>query len=125
MENEGTGQKTYTIRTRTLQFSVLIIQLTNLFPRTAAGFALADQLVRSGTSIGANVEEAQDANSRKEFIYCLTVALKEARETYYWLKVVKESDLVSLSMLDQALQEASELVKILTTIVKNSKLKND
>lgn len=123
MDNSSSDRKVFDIRERTLKFSVLIIKLVGLLPKNAAGFAIASQLVRSGTSVGANIEEAQDAASRKDFIHCLTISLKEARETQYWLKIIDQSELVSRSKLDETLQEVTELIKILTTIVKRSKLK--
>lgn len=122
MENSTAGKKIFDIRHRTLKFSVAIIKLVALLPKNAAGFAIASQVVRSGTSIGANVEEAQDAASKKDFIRGLVISLKEARETQYWLKVIKESGLISEPKLDELLQEVTELIKILTTIVKRSKL---
>jgi four helix bundle protein len=76
-------EKVFDIKFRTLKFSVLIIKLSLLLPRNAAGFAIASQIVRSGTSIGANIHEAQDSSSKKEFIHSMTISLKEARETEY------------------------------------------
>ncbi len=123
MDNLASKKPIFDIKERTLKFSVLIIRLVSLLPRNAAGFAIASQIVRSGTSVGANIEEAQDAGSRKDFIHCLTISLKEARETQYWLKVMKGSNLISEAELEEALQEITELIKILTTIVKRLKLK--
>ena len=123
MDNSSPVKKIFDIRERTLKFSVSIIQLVSLLPKNAAGFAIANQLIRSGTSIGANIEEAQDAASRKDFIRGLVISLKEARETEYWLRVIKDAELISGSKLDEGLQEVNELIKILTTIVKKSKLK--
>ena len=76
---------------RLLSFSVKIITLASKLPRTPSGFAIAGQIIRSGTSIGANCEEAQDSSSRKEFLNKINISLKEARETYYWLKVIKRA----------------------------------
>lgn len=121
MENSTQQTKNFDIRQRTLKFSVLIIKLITLLPKSPAGFAVANQVVRSGTSIGANVEEAQDASSRKEFTHTLTISLREARETEYRLRIIKETDLISDSQLDEALQEVNELIKILTAIVKKTK----
>ncbi len=121
MENSAQQVKSFDIRQRTLKFSVAVINLVNLLPKTPAGFAIANQVVRAGTSIGANVEEAQDASSRKDFIHTMIISLKEARETEYWLRVIEQTDLVSNSKLDNALQEVSELIKILTAIVKRTK----
>lgn len=123
MDNSSPDKKIFDIRQRTLKFAVSIIRLTSLLPKNAAGFAIASQVVRSGMSIGANIEEAQDAASRKDFIHGLIISLKEARETEYWLRVIKEAELISGSKLDEGLQEVNELIKILTTIVKRSKLK--
>lgn len=123
MDNLASKKPIFDIKERTLKFSVLIIKLVSLLPKNAAGFAIASQVVRSGTSVGANIEEAQDAGSRKDFIHCLTISLKEARETQYWLRIIQESSLISQPELDEALQEITELIKILTTIVKRSKLK--
>lgn len=67
MDNLSSDKKIFDIRQRTLKFSVVIIQLISLLPKNAAGFAIASQVVRSGMSIGANIEEAQDAASRKDF----------------------------------------------------------
>ncbi len=123
MDNSSPEKKIFDIRQRTLKFAVSIIKLTSLLPKNAAGFAIASQVVRSGMSIGANIEEAQDAASKKDFIRSMVIALKEARETEYWLRVIKEAELISGSKLDEGLQEVNELIKILTTIVKRSKLK--
>lgn len=115
-------EKVFDIKLRSLKFAVSIIKLSLLLPKNAAGFAIASQIVRSGTSIGANIHEAQDSSSKKEFIRSMTISLKEARETEYWLLVIQEADLISNSMLTEALKEIKELIKILTTIVKKSKV---
>ena len=71
------------IRDRTFRFGVRIVKLSGRLPRTAAGFKLADQVIRSGTSVGANVEEADAVESKKDFIHKMKIALKEAQETRY------------------------------------------
>src|SRR5581483_3997451 len=109
------------IAARSTDFAVRIVKLTNLLPRNPAGYAIASQLVRSGTSIGANLQEAQSASSRKEFIYCVNISLKEARETFYWLDVISRSKLIENSELDLLLKENDEIIRILVTIVKRSK----
>ena len=82
-------------------------------------YVLSKQLLRSGTSIGANVTEATAAQSKKEFITKMSVASKEARETKYWLSLLSESKLVNIN-LENYLSEINELIKILTSIVKSS-----
>jgi four helix bundle protein len=77
--------------------------------------------MRAGSSVGANVEEAQAASSRKEFIRRMEIAQSEAREVLYWLRIVAECGLVSKTLLADLLREADELVRIITTIVKRSR----
>lgn len=88
-------------------------------------FVLSKQLLRSGTSIGANVEEAGAAQSRKDFLHKMSIASKEARETQYWLRLLQQSQITSIDV-SPTLENATELVRMLTSIVKstaNSKLK--
>ena len=108
---------------RLLDFAVRIIKLASKLPKTPAGFAIATQLIKAGTSIGANAEEAQDASSLKDFIQKLSIALREARETRYWLKVVKASELVSSDYADKELTECGEIIGVLTSSIKSSKAK--
>ena len=82
-------------------------------------YVISKQLLRSGTSIGANVEEAGAGISRKDFRSKMAIALKEARETKYWLRILKESRLVDVDV-SQALVHAHELVRILSAIVKTT-----
>lgn len=106
---------------RTFLFGVKVVHFVSLLPRTTAGIAIANQLIRSGTSIGANCEEAQNSGTKKEFVHTFTIALKEARETEYWLRTIKETKLINNPDLIYLLQEVSEIIKILTTIIKNTK----
>lgn len=108
---------------RLITFSSDVIKLANLFPRTPVGFAIASQLVRSATSIGANVNEAQDASSAKDFIQKMLISLREARETYYWLEVIESSNLLSQEELTKLKSEANELVSIIVSIIKKLKHK--
>ena len=82
---------------------------------------LATQLLRSGTSIGANVEESQAAQSRADFLSKLSIACKEARETHYWLRLLAASDIVAEILLTELINEANQLVAILTTITKRTR----
>jgi len=83
MEMAMRSSKGQDIRDRTFRFGVRIVKLSGRLPRTAAGFKLADQVIRSGTSVGANVEEADAVESKKDFIHKMKIALKEAQETRY------------------------------------------
>lgn len=83
-------------------------------------FNLSKQLVRSGTSIGANVKEASAALSRKEFISKMSIASKEARETNYWLRLSIDSHIYKDQNIDKMIKDSEEIIKILTSIVKTS-----
>ncbi len=80
-------------------------------------FAAADQVFRSGTSIGANSEEAIGGASRRDFLAKLLIARKEARETHYWLRLLRESQNLEPRLADSLLYDAEELIKILTAII--------
>jgi four helix bundle protein len=84
-------------------------------------FVLSKQILRSGSSIGANVEEALAAQSRKDFISKMSIASKEARETNYWLRLIKDTHMTNEIDLRPLLKESEEIVKIITSIVKTSK----
>ncbi|MCH7807753.1 MAG: four helix bundle protein [Planctomycetes bacterium] len=109
------------IEERTFTFAVRIVKLVNAIPRTTVGAVAARQLVRSGTSVGANVEEAQGSHSKRDFAHRMNVARREAREALYWLRLVAESDLLEKERFEDIIGEADELVRILTTIVKRSR----
>jgi four helix bundle protein len=82
---------------------------------------LANQLLRSGTSVGANLEESKGGQSRADFLSKVSISLKEARETHYWLRLLNAADILSERQLGPLLDEANQIVAILTTIVKNTK----
>ncbi len=112
------AEKENIIVTRTFNFSKEIIKLyINL--KKEKVFELASQLFRSATSIGANVEEAQAAQSKKDFISKMSIAAKEARETRYWLRLLNETELTEKE-IKHLLKEIEEIINILTKIVKTS-----
>jgi four helix bundle protein len=103
---------------RTKKFAVGVIKISSVFPKNPAGFTISDQLVRAGTSIGANLIEAQEAVSPKDFFYKITISLKEAKETKYWLELISLSNLLSGKEIKPLLQEVEEIVKILIATLK-------
>jgi len=111
-------QKGNLIVTKTFNFSKEIIKLYIHLKKDKV-FELASQLFRSATSIGANVEEAQAAQSKKDFISKMSIAAKEARETRYWLRLLDESDL-TIKDIKHLLKEIEEIINILTKIIKTS-----
>ncbi|MEM9817168.1 MAG: four helix bundle protein [Cyanobacteria bacterium P01_D01_bin.6] len=113
---------TIPISDRTFQFAVRIVKLcTHLSERPGVPRVLANQLLRSGTSIGANTAEAQSGQSCKDFLHKLEIALKEARETEYWLKLLIASDVLPQQRLAELIQEIDEIIKILVAITRKVK----
>jgi four helix bundle protein len=107
---------------RTFAFAERIVRMcTALESNGRVSSTLANQLLRSGTSIGANVEEALGSESRKDFVHKYSIACKEVRETHYWLRLLAAAEIVPGFRLEPLIQEANELVAILTTIVKKSR----
>ena len=108
---------------KSFHFSLRIVKLFGHLKENKVERDLALQLLRSGTSIGANVEEAVGGASRKDFINKLTIAYKEARETRYWMKILPEADLLEIKLAESFIHDCEEIIKILTSIVNTSKLK--
>ena len=108
---------------RSFEFAVRVVRLCRfLETQDRVSRTLANQLLRAGTSIGANIEEAQAGQSKADFTAKMAIARKEARETLYWLKLLKASEIIEVEKLGGITKEADELVRILTSIVKTSKL---
>jgi four helix bundle protein len=103
---------------KSFDFAILIIALYREMAEQKE-FVLSKQLLRSGTSIGANVEEASAAYSKKDFAAKMSIASKEAREARYWLRLIQKSKIVTISV-EEHLKEIEDIVNILTAIVKTS-----
>jgi len=84
-------------------------------------FVISRQLLRSGTSIGANIEEAIGGQSRKDFVAKMSIAYKEARETFYWLRLMKDSNILETELANKLLEKCEEILKILGAILKTTK----
>lgn len=108
---------------RTFKFGVRITKMVRRLPRDVAGYQIGKQVLRSGTSVGANTEEADAAESTDDFLHKLKIALKEAQETRFWLRTIHESELLVEKEIDALLQEINELIKILNTIITNTSRK--
>ena len=108
------------IRERTFRLGVRIVKMVSRLPRTVAGFELGHQVIRSGTGIGANVEEADAAESKDDFVHKMKIALKEAQETRFWVRTINESGMLTDDETKALLQESDELVRIIHTIIKNT-----
>ena len=107
------------IVTLTFQFSLGVVMFVETL-ETNRKYAVANQLIRSGTSIGANVREAQNAESRADFIHKLKIAAKEAEETEYWLEICQQSK--SYPNCEELLSQVLSIKKVLSKIIASSKL---
>src|SRR6266496_1666751 len=101
------------LQSRTKRFALRVLKLVDALPRSTAGRAISNQLVRSATSVGANYRAACRARSRAEFAAKLGTVLEEADESLYWLKLIREGKLIAESKLSLLLKEAAELTAIL------------
>jgi four helix bundle protein len=106
---------------KTFKFSVSIVKLYQYLSEIRKEFVLSKQLLRSGTSIGANVEEAVGAISRKDFIAKLQIAYKESREAKYWIKLLRATGYISSPDFDPLDIDLEEIMKILVSILNSSK----
>ena len=102
----------FELQNRTMQFHIEIIKLCSEFPKNAAGFETAKQLIRSAGSVGANYRAACRAKSTADFIYKIEIVLEEADESLYWLQVSKSANLIGNLNIDELMKECNELVSI-------------
>jgi len=106
------------ILTKSFEFALDIIELYKQM-KAQNEYVLSKQILRSGTSIGANVEEAMAGFSKRDFIHKMSISSKEARETKYWLRLIQHSQIVDVE-ISSMLAQVEELIRILTSIVKTS-----
>jgi len=109
------------IAERTVKYSLRTIRIARRIKADVTGQVLARQLLKSGTSVGANVHEAQSAQLRADFIAKMYVAYKEARETAYWMRVITDAGMLCGDEADAFRSETSEIVKILSSILLTAK----
>jgi four helix bundle protein len=110
------------IAERAFEFAVRVVELCRtLDGAPGVSRTLANQLLRSGTSIGANIEESKGGQSRADYLTKVSIALKEARETHYWLRLLIASEIIPENQLAPLLDESNQITAILTTIVKKLK----
>lgn len=110
----------YDIYERVFQFAVRVIKFVRTFPRTLNAIEAGRQLVRAVTSTGANLEEADGAITRREFVYKAGVSRKEAREVRFWLRICMESAIGDFAEAKSLYKESDEIVRILSSIIANA-----
>lgn len=111
----------FDLKLRTFQFAVRCVKLADALPPTRSGSTIANQLVRCGTSVGANYRAARRARSRAEFVAKLGISEEECDEVLYWLEMIEALELVDPSSLNGLFQEADELLSIIIAAIKTAK----
>jgi four helix bundle protein len=113
------------VATKSYAFALRVIKLYKYLVSEKKEFVLSKQILRSGTSVGANIKEAEHAQSKNDFLHKMNIALKEANETEYWLMLLKDSEYISADSFNSIYPDSVELIKLLASIVKTSKLNNE
>ena len=109
------------VASKSYAFALRIIRLYKYLVSEQKEYVLSKQILRSGTSVGALIKEAEHAQSKKDFINKMSIALKEANETEYWLMLLKDSDYIDEKSYNSIYPDSIELIKLLASIVKSSK----
>jgi four helix bundle protein len=116
--------KSNLIKEKTFAFSVRIVKLSQYLIATKKEFVISKQILKSGTSIGANVREAVNAESAADFVHKLSIAQKEADETLYWLELLVATDFLNQHEFDSMFLDGASIIKILKTIIITTKKNN-
>ncbi|MEW6078225.1 MAG: four helix bundle protein [Thermodesulfobacteriota bacterium] len=111
------------VQTKAYAFALRIVKLYRYLCDEKREFVLSKQMVRSGTSIGANIEEAIGGQSKKDFLSKMSIAYKEARETHYWLRSLRDSDIIGAEHADSVIEECNELLRLSGSIIRTTKSK--
>lgn len=109
------------LKKRTKTFALQVISLVEGLPKTKTGKVIGNQLIRSGTSVGANYRAARRAKSKADFIYKLKIVEEEADESIYWMELLEEAKVVDFSKLTHIKKEADELLAIFVASIKKAK----
>ena len=113
------------LKEKSYSFALRIVKMCRYLCEEKREFILSKQVLRSGTSIGANIEEANQGQSKSDFIHKHSISLKEAVETDYWLRLLRDSEYLSQSQAESLLDNCRELEKLLTASIKTSKTTNN
>ena len=118
-------KKDNVILDKTFAFAVRIVRLEQYLRKRKVPINLSTQILKSGTSIGANMEEAIGARSKAEFISCIGISYREARETNYWLKLLHECGYIPERLFESFKKDCEEILRIITSIQKSAKAKKN
>ncbi len=115
------NNKQYDLEERTLEYGKRIVRFCKSLSKDKINSRLCDQCLRSGTSIGANYREANETETKKDFLFRMRISRKEAKETIYWLQLITEANLELENKIKPLLEETSELLKIISSIIEKCK----
>ena len=115
------SNKKFDIHDRIFKYVVEVLKLIRFIPKSIENQTIINQFIRSVTSIGANDQEADGVTSKNDFIHCYTIVRKEAKETYYWLKLLSSINPALTKKVDTLLQENYQIISIVSSIIINSR----
>jgi four helix bundle protein len=110
--------------TKSYSFALRIVKLSQYLVEEKKEFVLSKQILRSGTSVGANIEEVNQAESKADFIHKLSISNKEAFETHYWLRLLRDSNYLTDKLAESLLNDCDEVQKLLVSSIKTAKKPN-
>jgi four helix bundle protein len=113
-----------TVKYKSYAFALRIIKAYKFLSSEQREFVLSKQMLRSGTAVGALIREAEHAESKADFIHKMSIALKEANETEYWLLLLHDSEFIDTKSFSSIIKDCQELIKMLVSIIKSSKENN-
>lgn len=109
------------LKEKAYKFALRIVKLYQYLADEKREFVMSKQVLRSGTSIGANIEEANQAQSKLDFIHKLSISQKESFETHYWIRILRDSNFLNEKLADSLLRDCEEIQKLITSSIKTSK----
>lgn len=109
------------VKNKSFGFAIRVVRLYQFLVSDKKEYVLSKQLLRSGTSVGAMVREAEHAETKKDFIHKMAIAQKEINESIYWLELLKETDYLSTKEFESLNVDAIEIIKLITSIIKSTK----
>jgi len=122
MDNEDkTEQQPNVMKEKSFAFALRVVKLYRFLNQQKQEYVMSKQLLRSGTAVGALVREAEHAESKADFIHKLSIALKEANETDYWIELLYQSEIITDNQYQSISPDITELIKLLVSIIKTSK----
>ncbi len=119
--NNGIKMKENIIKNKSFNFAIRVVRLYQFLVTDKKEFVLSKQLLRSGTSIGAMIREAEHAESKPDFIHKMAIAQKEINESLYWLELLTKTDYITTKQFTSIEKDAVEILKLLTSIIKTTK----